>query len=288
MRRRRSLSVMIPATCALGLIVFLTGCGDINKSVHEYTTTVNNDVAELNARAGDLKSLWAVPVADQGEMQDVLAGFRKALDGARQTIDSVDPPEPCMELDGLLRRVVNTGRELAGIMSPFADYADRIAPLALRMNQVAETLENLQAENDVPSGVVALADKVEKINRDLGAVVPPSLFRGIHDEVLDYFAETSETFQSAARAARSGSRQPSVPEDDEESQPDAEPGPSGSGTAESLLRDVPREWESFNAKLATLMDVARDVSGVAGRNAELENLIGMTVAEIQRLEKQYR
>jgi hypothetical protein len=288
-RGRIATSFLITATilCA----VTLPGCGG-NKAITDYAEHVNETVSNLNAKSTELKKLWLVPVSDQAGMQEVLADYRKALAEAQETIDSTDPPEQCLDLETLLRKTVSSGRELADMYSPFADYAARVGPIAARIGEIVAELETLLEDSDVPSGLAGLTEQMEEASSDLAARVPPLLFQGMNDEFREFMGSLVATFQKASKEVGKDSNaypyQDTQPtEEDEEESAGSQP-ESRSSRVEPLLEDVPDEWADFSAEFVALMDVALEVSGVKAKNAEVENYVGQAWAQVEKLKKQYK
>ncbi len=293
--RREGRPARVAASFILASVLLLaalfSGCGG-NKAITDYAERVNETVSNLNAKSTELKKLWLVPISDQAGMQEVLADYRKALAEAQEIIDSADPPEQCLELETLLRKTVSNGRELADLTSPFADYTKRVGPVAARIGEVVASLETLQKDNDIPSGLAALTEKIEGANADLAAMVPPLLFQGMNDELREFTASLVGSFQKASKELGTGAdaypyQETSPNEDEGEEASDSQQG-SRNSRVEPLLEDVPDEWADFSAEFVALMDVALEVSGVKAKNAEVENYVGQAWAQVEQLKKKYK
>lgn len=273
------------------LASLLAGCGG-NRAVIDYTKRANQVLDDINAKAGELKKVWTVPLADQGGLQEALTAYRKALANGQEMVDSTDPPGPCVKLDELLRQTVDRGLELANVTSPFADYTDSVGPIVARISEVVASLATLQKDRDIPSGLAGLTEKARKADTDLRSMVPPLLFQGIHQEILKFSDAMVKAFEKASKelGTDSGRYQETQPQDEEEE--GTEPGDrereSQSKQVQPLLEDIPDAWQSFNEQLSMLMSVARQVAGLEAKNAETENIVGQMVAEIVRLNKQYK
>ena len=286
-----SLLIASAVLCALN-----SGCGG-NLAAESYLTEAGQMIFEVNTKAGELKKYWTLPLADQGNLSKTLAGFRKLLGTTQNKLDSAHPPEQCLGLDEKLRQVVDKARELTELYSPFADYFDGTAPLVNQMAEAVSSLEALQKEKDVPSGLMELADKARTIDVKARSITPPLVFTGMHQEFEHFIESIVASFERASNeyGASSQRNDYSNAESYQQAQTDETgtaptDGQSSSQKSNALptLQSVPEDWTSFNAQLSNIINSVLDVTGVKVKNAEFETLVGQAAAEIQRLEKQFK
>jgi hypothetical protein len=275
------------------------GCGGGAAAVNSYTYMANEILSDINAKAGDIKKLWVLPVAEQGGMPEAVTDYRKALAAAQEKLDATDSPAPCRELDRMLREAVDKGRELADLATPFADYLQYIAPIAAQVSEMVDTLKALEEKEDVSSGLAQLAEQAAAIDRELRTVMPPSVFNGIHQELLQFANSIAVAFARASGKStiymeydnNSNRADETDGETDDETAPDEESSPvvrpRNSQKLEPIVEEIPDAWERFNGELSSLMDVVREVIGLKAKNLEVEAKIGTALAEIKRLEKEY-
>lgn len=263
----------------------LHGCG--SGGVEFYLGQASRILADLNAKAGELKKLWSVPVAEMGGYQETLAAYRQALGSAQENFDRNDPPKPCRRLDELMRRAVDQGRELADINAPFADYGEYIAPVAVTMNEIVASLESLRSTDNQSAGLAGLQDKCGRLETEVRTIVPPGTFQGIHDELLAF---THMVGASIGDAMGVSVPKPQV-RPPEEQETEEETGRASARAEQrqyrqtlSALAEIPELWQSFNGKLSALMEVARQVTGLKSKNGEVENAIAQAVEEMKKLE----
>lgn len=291
-RRARISRIAVPLVSSAIAVAALAGCG--NAGVQQYTTQVNNIVFAINNAEGAIKKPWALPLAEQADATRAVADFRKALGSAQEKLDATDPPEVCRKLDDTLRDIVDQGRVMADISTGYSDYVGDMASIAGETNDLVSTLQQLSKANDIPSGLAGLTRSAEKIEGEVRAVVPPSVFNGFHQEFARYVADLVATLQSAEKAIGLDRRKPAendrqgtTPADEEESRSNEE-AESQNRVIEPILEDIPNEWAGFNGKMNSMLDTVRGVIGLKSKVAELEGLIGQAVAEIQSLEKKYK
>ncbi len=277
---------------ASALVATVAGCG--NAGVQQYTTQVNNIVFAINNAEGAIKNSWVQPLAEQADATKTVADLRKALESAQEKLDAIDPPGVCRKLDDTLRDIVDQGRVMADIATGYADYVGDMASIAGEINDLVSTLQQLSDANDIPSGLAGLVTKAEKIEGEVRAVVPPSVFNGFHQEFARYVADLVATLQSAEKAIGLDRRKPvdndtreTTPADEEGTSPDEET-EAQNRVIEPLLEDIPDEWSAFNAEMNSMLETVRGVIGLNAKVAELEGLIGQAVTEIQSLEKKYK
>lgn len=295
-RRARAAGVLVLLLLAGALVVPATsGCG--NSAADFYLGQSNQILADINARAGDLKKLWSAPVAELGESQETLAAYRRSLAAAQEKLDRNDPPRECRRLDDLVRQAVDQGRELADITSPFADYGEYIAPIAVTMNEIASSLESIKTTSNQPAGLASIKDKCERLETEIRTIVPPGTFLGIHEELMAFAHMVSTTIGTAMGVSVPQAQTSPPPreddEEDEETEADSEAARAQaraeqerrrSRQALTALNEIPNLWQSFAGKLAGLMEVAREVTGLKAKNYEVESAIGAALEEIKKLE----
>lgn len=287
---RRFCIITLLATISAALFA---GCGGGAAAVNNYTYMANEMLSDINAKAGEIKKLWVLPVAEQGGMPEAVTAYRKSLAAAQEKLDATDPPTPCRDLDMLLREAVDKGRELADLATPFADYLQYIAPIAAQVSEMVGTLEALEEKEDVSSGLAQLAVQAAAIDRELRTVMPPSVFNGIHQELLQFANSIAVAFARASGESTIYEEYDTTEDQADETEDESTPGeesspvvrPKSSQKLQPIVEEIPDAWERFNGELSSLMDVVREVIGLKAKNLEVEAKIGAALAEIKKLEK---
>jgi hypothetical protein len=279
---------LLVASLPAGALV--SGCGG-DTATRAYLVEANLILSDINNKAGELKKLWAMPLADQGNLSKALADYRKALGNAQAKLDSSHPTAKSIKLDNQLRTAVDKGRELADLYSPFADYYDRAAPLANQVTEVISTLEALQKTPDPASGLAGLAERSRGLDAQARSIVPPAVFNGMHQEFEQFIQGMVTSFDSASN--QSASSQNTYDTEQGQDNGTITPGTqqqqrSRSRRTTTSVDSLTQDWARFNGQLSALMDSVRDVVGVKAKNAEVEGIIGQAVTEIQSLQKQFK
>jgi hypothetical protein len=283
-------AALVVASLPAGALV--SGCGG-DTATRAYLVQANLILSDINNKAGELKKLWAMPLADQGNLSKALADYRKALGNAQAKLDSSHPTAKSIKLDNQLRTAVDKGRELADLYSPFADYYDRAAPLANQVTEVISTLEALQKTPDPASGLAGLAERSRGLDAQARSIVPPAVFNGMHQEFEQFILGMVTSFDSASNQSASSQNTYDTLTPEGQDYGTTTPGTqqqqrSRSRRTTTSVDSLTQDWARFNGQLSALMDSVRDVVGVKAKNAEVEGIIGQAVAEIQNLQKQFK
>ncbi len=292
-RARRS----VFASCALFVVVStiaslsLAGCGQ-GAAVNSYIDMSGRILADINAKAGEMKKLWTMPIADQGEMQKALTNYREAISKAQEKLDETKIPQECTDLEQQVALALDNGRDLSDLTAPFADYLESIAPSANLATAIVSELEALQKENDVSSGLAGLTAKAQQLQTDLRTVEVPVVFTGMHKEFEDFVQSMVSSLASASGKAAAVYNTPSsgdtntdtqTTEQSQASQPSTRKHRSGSS-----LDGLPDDWTSFNGQLGADLEAARQVTGLTAKNSEIEGIIGKALADIKELQKKFK
>ena len=292
-RARRS----VFASCALFVVVStvsslsLGGCGQ-GAAVKSYVNVSGQILADINAKAGEMKKLWTMPIADQGEMQKALTNYRDAISKAQDKLDETKCPTECTDLEQQVEEAIDKGRDLSDLTAPFADYLESIAPCANLATAIVSEIEALQKENDVSSGLAGLTAKAQQLETDLRTVEVPAIFAGMHKEFEDFAQSMASTLASASGQASAVYNTPSssdtntdtqTTEQSQASQPSTRKNRSGSS-----LDGLPDDWTSFNGQLSADLEAARQVSGLTAKNTEIEAAVGKALADIKELQKKFK
>lgn len=291
---RRSVTVVCASLLVASMLAgaMLAGCGG-DTATKVYLLQANLILADINTRAGELKKLWAMPLADQGNLSKALTDYRKALGDAQVKLDASHPTEKTIKLDNQLRLAVDKGRELADLYSPFADYYTNAAPLANQVTEIVSTLEALQKTPDPASGLAGLAERSRGLDSQARSIVPPAVFTGMHQEFEQFIQGMVTSFESASNQSSSSqnSYETQTPEGQDygtTTTPGTRQQSSRSRRTQTSVDNMTQDWARFNGQLSAIMDGVRDVMGVKSKNAEVESVIGQAIVEIQSLQKKFK
>jgi hypothetical protein len=141
-----------------------------------------------------------------------------------------------------------------------------------------------------------LSEKVQGIDVQARSITPPGVFTGMHVEFEHFIESMAATFQSASGQYKersqnynySNSGSYDEEQTDETTTPNNRRSSSPKNSSLPGLENVPGNWAGFNVELSNIMNGLLDVVGVRTRNDEFEHLVGLTMIEIKRLEKQYK
>ena len=292
-RARRS----VFASCALFVVVStiaslsLAGCGQ-GAAVNSYIDMSGQILADINAKAGEMKKLWTMPIADQGEMQKALTNYREAISKAQEKLDETKIPQECTDLEQQVAQALDNGRDLSDLTAPFADYLESIAPSANLATAIVSELEALQKENDVSSGLAGLTAKAQQLQTDLRMVEVPAVFTGMQKEFEDFVQSMVSTLASASGQASAVYNTPSSGDTNTDTQNTEQSQASQPSTrkhrSSSSLDGLPDDWTSFNGQLGADLEAARQVTGLTAKNSEIEATIGKALADIKELQKKFK
>jgi hypothetical protein len=289
----------IHAACVLLLITsavlcaLTVGCG-VNAGKN-YLAEIDQIIFEVNAKANELKESWNLSLAEQGNMSKTLTDFRKLLGVAQGKLDSSHPPQQFLYLDEKVRRVVDKGRELADLYSPFADYFEAAAPLAKQMADTVSSVQGSQPQQDAPSALLGYTEQVRAADARARSITPPQVFTGMHIEFEHFIESMLAAFEGASNYYGSSSQRDDYSNTrsyDEEgaygTASNSRQGSSQPRTTVIRLREIAQTWSDYNTQLSAIIGTVQDVMGIKIKNADLENLVVQAVTEIHRLEKQYK
>ena len=288
---RTAVLVMVAAVL---VALVMTGCGSTADKVNDYLVMAGGVVGGIEGSLSEFDALWPVPLSAQGGIKATLVGFRKALADGQSEVDSLDVPEPCLELSRLLRQCLDRGRELADMTTQFADYIDDMAPIAQLIDEVTVTLQELIERNDIPTGFPGLYDKVNSINAAFGTVLPPVAFLEVHHTFGEFVQSMVTDFKKAHDRLGDWGLEEEEEEEDEEVQSEEEPDEKpAKETPENLaikpiLKGIPEGWGRTCGEVAAMFDALRGSTGLKQKEAVVRDLVGQTNAMIQALEKEYQ
>lgn len=286
-------AVLVTVAAALVALI-MTGCGSTADKVNDYLVMAGGVVKGIEGSLSEFDALWPVPLSAQGGIKATLVGFRKALADGQSEVDSMDVPEPCLELSRLLRQCLDRGRELADMTTQFADYIDDMAPIALQIDEVTVTLQELMERKDIPTGFHGLYDKVNSINAALGTVLPPVTFQEVHHTFGEFVQSMAKDFKKAHDRLGDWGLEEEEEEEEEEVQPEEEQDEKpAKETPENraikpVLKGIPEEWGRTCGEIAAMFDALRGSTGLKQKEAVVRDLVGQANAMMQALEKEYK
>ncbi|MBU4490288.1 MAG: hypothetical protein KKE79_06590 [Actinobacteria bacterium] len=292
------LAVLVTVAAVLATLA-MTGCSSTADKVNDYLGVAGGVVDGMGASLSRFDALWTVPLSAQGGIKVTLVGFRKALADGQSEVDSVDAPEPCRELSGLLWQCLDRGRELADMTTQFADYIDDMAPIARQIDEVTVTLQGLMDRKDIPSGFFGLYDKVNDVNSSFGTVLPPSTFQEVHHRFGEFVRSMVKDFKKAHDRLGDWGLEDEEDEGEpsgyEEGDPEEEPEEEDykketpeNRAIEPILKGIPGEWGRLCGEVAAMFDALRESTGLKHKEAVVRDLVGQAEAMMQALEKEYK
>ena len=289
-RLETALQLIMSALVLLALLgPSAVGCGPGKQAILKYADDTNAIIDGLSNCVVEFNKYWAAPARDQGGMKQALADFRKKLTEAQEMLERIDAPEPCAQLDDMMDLLLSNGRVFADMLTPFADYMADMAPVAVQIDEVVQTLKHLQGSNDIPSGLAVMVANVNKANTTFRTVMAPGVFTGMHQKFSEFIAELVSEFDRAQEAAGTQTREETPQQDageEQESTPRSESWRYSS--AGRILNKVPDEWARFTGEWSALMDAAREAVKLKFKQAEFENILTQAKALAQSLKKQYQ
>ena len=286
-------AVLVTVAAALVALV-VTGCGSTADKVNDYLVMAGGVVEDIEGSLNEFDTLWPVPLSAQGGIKATLVEFRKVLADGQSEVDSMDAPEPCLELSRLLRQCLGRGRELADMTTQFADYIDNMAPIAQQIDEVTVTLQGLMERNDIPTGFPGLYDKVNSINAAFGTVLPPVTFQEVHHTFGEFVQSMVKDFKKAHDRLGDWGLEDDEDEEDGEVQPEEEPDEKPAKETpenraiEPILKGIPGEWGRLCGEVAAMFDELRGSTGLKQKEAVVRDLVGQANAMMQALEKEYQ
>ncbi len=273
------------------------GCGN-GGAVSRFNKHANEVLAELNNAKIAMRADWLKPLSEQGDIEETLAGFRKALAVCQEKLDSTDSPEVARPLNDLMSKAVNSGRVLADLAAPYAEFVAVTAPLAKQASDIVVQLQALNKSQYVPSTVANLAEKAGKLEAAVYTLPPNAAFQDATETFKEF---ATGMVKSLTRAQEVLGEVPTyVPEDERRSGRDEEEGdaesPEEAVNRENLrqikkiephVEPVVEKWGRLEGKIGAELARARVQMGIEGKMAEVEGYIGQAVRQIQMLGKKY-
>jgi len=292
------MAVLVMVAAALVAVV-MTGCGSTADKVNDYLEMAGGVIEGIEGSLSEFDALWPLPLSAQSGIKATLVEFRRVLADGQSEVDSMDVPEPCLELSRLLRQCLDRGRELADMTTRFADYIDDMAPIAQQIDEVTVTLLELMERNDIPTGFSGLYDKVNSINVAFGTVLPPVTFLEVHHTFGEFVQSMVKDFKKAHDRLGDWGIEDEEDEEDEEGiedeeeeleeEPDEKPAKETpeNRAIEPILKGIPGEWGRTCGEVAAMFDALRGSTGLKQKETVVRDLVGQANAMMQALEKEY-
>lgn len=303
LRRWHTDRIAVAVVCVVAvacMALTAIGCGQ-SGAIQSYNKYANELIAELNKAKIDLRTHWEKPLSEQGDIGATLANMRKALASCQEKLDSTDCPMPSRPLKELMSKSVNTGRILADLAAPYADYLAVMAPLAKQASDIVVQLQALDKSQYVPSTVANLAEKARKLEASLLTVPPNAAFQAVTDQFKEYVAEMVKNLTKAQEVL--GQVPSFVPEEPQQpAEEDEDEGAETTSPEEAVNRENMRQiqkiepytepiiedWGRLEGQVNAELEEVRAAMGLQAKVTEVENYIGQAVQQIQALEKQYK
>lgn len=280
---------------AAAALVALPGCG--SNAVIQYNAVANQVLTNVNAKEGELKKYWTLPLDQQDGADQALASFRKSLAASQQVLDSTDSPDPARQLDDLLGRAVDGGRALADLDTQFADYLTSVAPVAKGITEIGAILQGLDKSRDIPTSIAGLVQKASNLDVLARSIQPPATFQDVHNQLQSFLGIVINNLNQAQKKLAEVQSSLSSSQDNTDTSPEAQTAADLQSQRETkrqidaidpFTTPILEGWADANSEINSLLAEARQSTGLQAQAAAVEDYIGQAVQQIQELEKKYK
>lgn len=271
-------------------MVGLGGCGQTNKEVQNYIDVALPSIDKVASRLNELRKFFTLPLGDQGGMKDALAAFRKTLSESQKTQDETHAPQPCRDLERLWGQSLDHGRQIADMLTPFADYFGDLAPVAKEVSEMMAILAQLQSGSYIASGVVTQSARASSALTRFQTIIAPQVFNAVNAEFGAFLQTTINKLQQASQMIeKQGVEEaPEEPPGYSTGPQSTQPRSGKKSSVQSLIGEIIEDWERTSGKIVSLLDGVRQTTGVTPKQAEFDSAILQIQAQVQNLEKQYK
>lgn len=285
--RPSALILVLALLVVLVVPVTGAGCGSPDKEVKDYLEIANPILSNVTASLALIRERWTKPLAQQLGIKDDLSAFRQALSEAQSELDKAHAPEPCRDLQTLLRKCLDKGRDTADIMTPLVDYLADVAPIAEDAQEIMDVLGEYESKNDIPSELATLTEDSRDLVHSFQTVICNSPFNDVHELLGSFLNDLHEKIAKAAKAAGAlydddDDEEEYRDEGDTEERADRE-----KAAVDRYLSGIDEEWQEVNTQILLLLEEIRMTTGITQHNNDFDGAVMEALTEIQRLESEY-
>lgn len=268
------------------LPLFLSaGCG--SNSVAAYLDTARPVLDTVAARYEILRGYSTVRLADRAGMGQAVLDFRKAISQGQGRLDTTHEPPPCEDLDNTLRKYLDTGRDIADIITGYADYLSQLAPVAGTTGEVVELLAQLEQKEDVASGLVTLQNKSTLVTNSFQAVQSTPSFDNVHRQFLGFLQTLNALLNQQSSDTGRQQYTPDNNNYDEQSSSTHSDTQKSKSKVTIALSEVPQVWADLNASISSAVETMLMSSPFKIKSEEFLAEAQQAVKQIQDLQTQY-
>ncbi len=283
--KRKSMYMLI-FTIFFFLVVFCSSCGNESREIRGYLDLANRVLSQLTTGLVELRNALFLPLDRQEKTENKLALFRKIIARSRSKIDRFQTPEPCMGLEDLLRKCIGEAADIAQVSSLFVDYLKSAARIAREVAGLITQIEGLKDEEASYAIVVGMEDRANKLSAEARSMIVSNVFRPAHEILSTYAFELADAITKTAKRIRKSYY--GLGTTGQSSQENIEDNPSSYAGIFSTLKMVSGKWQKRVQEIGAIIESLKVSSGYQKENAEFDNAVLSTQAEIGKLEKEWK
>ncbi|MDD5748602.1 MAG: hypothetical protein PHP64_06115 [Actinomycetota bacterium] len=233
-----------------------------------------------------LMSRLSLGLKDQKGIEKSLANLQKSISDGNQKIDTIDPPEPLMDIHRETGRLLSRGRQLAWMMSKPCEYLEDISSVAEGIVEILDKINALINEGALAYGLTGLSEQLIEVQSNFASVVTPDVFEEVHDELSEYLNEMNSQISKAMGVA--GVEPGEEREGSNESESTREKlSKSLERSVGKLLDDLSSEWGQLSGKIVILLGDARVSLGISAKEAEIDSIMADIEGKIKEVQKRF-
>ncbi len=280
-------------------VVFSAGCGDTN-AVQGYIDMAQPILDSVAAKYEKLRTFATMPLADRTQMSQTVLEMRKTISQGQEKLDTAHAPASCQDLDSALRTYLDRGRDIADIVTGYADYESELAPVAASTKEIVDLITQLQKENDLGSGLSGLQAKSVAAMNKFRTVMCNSSFDPAHKQFLAFLQTldvllSQESGKTSSRSSQRDYNNNNNPESNpygNDTNPDTQNQSDNQQQQQqkkstTALSEIPNVWNDVNTQISTSLEALLMSSPFKIKSDEFLAQAQQAVKQLQDLRKKY-
>lgn len=279
-------TVAIIFAIILLLVTLCLSCGDDSQRITRYLDLANRILSRLTSGLVELRDALSLPLEKQEGIGDKLARFRKSITQSRSKIDSFHTPESCMGLEDLLRRCIGEAVDVANVSGQFVDYLKNAGRIAREVSSLVSHIIGLKDDEAGYAVAVGFEDRANRLSAEARSVIVSGAFSPAHEILTAYTSELANAITKTAEKIRK--RYYGSGTAGRWSQESAGGSPSVRTGILAELKAVAVKWQKRIEEIGALVETLKVSTGYQQENAEFDDAVLSTQAEIGKLEKEFK